>query len=154
MSGWVIFFIGWQRMAEWLEVGKGFGKLTNILIWKKSAAMGDLTGAFSPTYELALAYNRGAKLSGNGRPSAILECNIDAAESFAHPTQKPVKLFEMLVNAIPSQSVLDLFGGSGSTLIACEKTNRKCFMMEIDPHYCQVIIDRWEKFTGQKATKA
>lgn len=151
VSGWIIFFIGWQRMGEWLEVGKSFGDLTNILIWKKAAAMGDLKGAFSPTYEMALAYNRGSKLSGSKRPSAILECNIDSAETFKHPTQKPIKIFEMILDAIPSQSVLDLFGGSGSTLIACEKTNRKCFMMELDPHYCDVIVARWEKYTGQKA---
>jgi DNA modification methylase len=49
--------------------------------------------------------------------------------------------------------VLDLFGGSGSTLIACEQLNRTCYMMEIDPKYCDVIIDRWEQFTGQKAVK-
>ena len=47
--------------------------------------------------------------------------------------------------------VLDLFGGSGSTLLACEQTGRKCFMMELDPHYIDVIIKRWENFTGQKA---
>ena len=50
-----------------------------------------------------------------------------------------------------SNIVLDLFGGSGSTMIACEKTNRKCFMMELDPYYCDVIVARWEKYTGQKA---
>jgi hypothetical protein len=49
------------------------------------------------------------------------------------------------------KNIADLFGGSGSTLIACEKTNRKCFMMELDPHYCGVILDRWQKFTGKKA---
>jgi DNA modification methylase len=48
-------------------------------------------------------------------------------------------------------SRFDLFGGSGSTLIACEQLNRKCYMMELDPHYIDVIIARWEKFTGQKA---
>jgi DNA modification methylase len=48
---------------------------------------------------------------------------------------------------------LDLFGGSGSTLIACEKTNRICFMMELDEHYCDVIIKRWEDFTKLKAKK-
>jgi len=48
----------------------------------------------------------------------------------------------------------DLFGGAGSTLIACEKTGRQCRMMEIDPVYCQVIIDRWEQFTGKKAELA
>ena len=51
------------------------------------------------------------------------------------------------------QSVLDLFGGSGSTLIACEQLNRKCFTCELDPRYVDVIINRWEQFTGQKATK-
>ena len=49
--------------------------------------------------------------------------------------------------------VLDLFGGSGSTLIAAEQLGRKCYMMELDPHYCDVIIARWEKLTGQKAIK-
>ena len=72
-----------------------------------------------------------------------------------HPTMKPI---ELIVNACLNSTqsgdkVLDLFGGSGSTLIACEQTNRKCYMMELDPHYCQVIIDRWEKFTGKEAIK-
>ena len=47
--------------------------------------------------------------------------------------------------------VVDIFGGSGSTLIACEQLNRKCYMMELDPHYIDVIIQRWENFTGEKA---
>lgn len=151
VQSWVIFFCGWQRLKEWLEVGEQFGPLTNILVWRKSAAMGDLNGSFSPTYELALAYNRGGKLGGTGRPSAVIEQNIDDGNSFEHPTQKPVALFEKLLQHLPDGSVLDLFGGSGSTLIACEKTNRKCFMMELDPHYCDVIVARWEKYTGQKA---
>ena len=72
-----------------------------------------------------------------------------------HPTMKPVKLFGRLVrnSSRKGEIVLDTFGGSGSTLIACEQLNRKCFMMELDPHYCDVIIARWEKFTGQKAIK-
>ena len=68
-----------------------------------------------------------------------------------HPTMKPVRLAEIAIRNHIIKSVLDLFGGSGSTLIACEKTNRKCFMMELDPHYCGVILDRWQKFTGKKA---
>lgn len=69
-----------------------------------------------------------------------------------HATQKPVALAEWAFSLYDSpKTVLDLFGGSGSTLIACEKTNRKCFMMELDPHYCDVIIKRWEEYTGQKA---
>ena len=70
-----------------------------------------------------------------------------------HPTQKPVALIEWAFGFCEATNVFDPFLGSGSTLIACEKTNRKCYGMEIDPQYCQVIIDRWEKFTGQKAVK-
>ena len=70
-----------------------------------------------------------------------------------HPTQKPITLFVDILDqwAKDGKNIIDLYGGSGSTLIACEKTNRKCFMMELDPHYVDVIIARWEKFTGKKA---
>lgn len=69
-----------------------------------------------------------------------------------HPTQKPVALAEWAFDYFKEvKTVLDLFGGSGSTLIACEKTNRNCFMMEFEPHYCDVIVKRWEDFTGKKA---
>jgi 16S rRNA G966 N2-methylase RsmD len=78
----------------------------------------------------------------------------ERGEMRVHPTQKPVKLIEDIFELFKEESkknILDLFGGSGSTLIACEKTNRKCFMMELDPHYVDVIIARWEKFTSKKA---
>lgn len=72
-----------------------------------------------------------------------------------HPTMKPIAL---VVNAIMDATregdvVLDVFGGSGTSVIACEQTNRKCLMMELDPHYCDVIIARWEKLTGLNAIK-
>lgn len=72
-----------------------------------------------------------------------------------HPTVKPQELLCTLLKNSSQQgwNVLDLFGGSGSTLIACEQLKRKCFTMELDPHYCDVIIQRWENFTGQKAVK-
>ena len=70
-----------------------------------------------------------------------------------HPTQKPVALAEWSFDYFKEvKSVIDLFGGSGSTLIACEKTNRQCFMMEFDSHYCDVIVKRWQDFTGKEAT--
>ncbi len=70
-----------------------------------------------------------------------------------HPTMKPVELIAYLIknSSKRNEVVLDLFGGSGSTLIACEQLERKCYIMEYDPKYCDVIIDRWEKFTNQKA---
>lgn len=70
-----------------------------------------------------------------------------------HPTQKPIALAEWAFDYFKNvSSVLDLFGGSGSTLIACEKTNRSCFIMEFDCHYSDVIIKRWEEYTGKQAT--
>ena len=79
----------------------------------------------------------------------------ERGEKRTHPTQKPIELCIKFIGQFSKRdnSIIDLFGGSGSTLIACEKLNRKCRMMEIDPIYCQVILDRWEKFTSQKAVK-
>lgn len=75
--------------------------------------------------------------------------------SLEHPTMKPIELVARAItnSSNPSDVVLDLFGGSGSTLIASEQTDRQCMMMELEPKYCQVIIDRWEEFTGQTAVK-
>lgn len=72
-----------------------------------------------------------------------------------HPTMKPVKLLARLIrnSSNVGDIVLDLFGGSGSTMMACEQIGRKCYMNELDPHYCDVIIERWEQMTGKKATK-
>ncbi len=74
-------------------------------------------------------------------------------KSKLHPTMKPIELIgEALLNSSKEgDRVLDLFGGSGSTLIACEQLKRKCRMMELDPHYCDVIIKRWENLTGREA---
>jgi DNA modification methylase len=69
-----------------------------------------------------------------------------------HPTQKPTALAKWCFDNYGNpQTVLDLFGGSGSTLIACEETKKNCLMMELDPKYCDVIVKRWEDFTGKKA---
>lgn len=72
-----------------------------------------------------------------------------------HPTMKPVKLLARLIrnSSNVGDSVLDLFGGSGSTMMACEQIGRKCYMCEMDPHYCDVIIERWEQMTGKTAEK-
>ena len=74
-------------------------------------------------------------------------------EKRVHPTQKPVRMLGDILKDFTKENdnVLDVFGGSGSTLIACEKLNRKCFMMELDEHYCEVIIQRWEQLTGKQA---
>lgn len=87
--------------------------------------------------------------------TSIWEIDRDSLNKYEHPTQKPIALNKKAIinSSKEGEIVLDLFGGSGSTLIACEQTNRKCLMMEIDPFYCSVIIERWEKLTGKKAVK-
>lgn len=79
--------------------------------------------------------------------------NSADARNRVHPTQKPITLLADIMNqwGEPKDKVVDLYGGSGSTLMACEQNERDCFMMELDPHYIDVIIDRWEQYTGQKA---
>lgn len=77
----------------------------------------------------------------------------DPTGEYKHPTQKPVEIPARAIrnSCEPHGLVLDLFGGSGSTLIACEQLGRRCYMMEMEPKYCDVIIARWEKLTGRKA---
>lgn len=79
--------------------------------------------------------------------------NKEREETGGHATPKPLKICEraIVTSSREGDSVLDLFGGSGSTLVACEQLNRKCRMMELDPRYCDVIIKRWETLTGKKA---
>lgn len=91
------------------------------------------------------------ELRGDNRTSVIY-CD-KPHRSELHPTMKPVKLVgRFIVNSSQrGDAVADIFGGSGTTMIACEQLGRRCYMMEKDPHYVDVIIDRWEKFTGKKA---
>jgi DNA modification methylase len=76
-------------------------------------------------------------------------------QNMVHLTEKPVELAVRAIqySSLQGESVLDLFGGSGSTLIGCEQTGRKAYLMEIDPLYCDVIVQRWEQFTGKKAER-
>lgn len=88
------------------------------------------------------------------KQTTVLEFNKPSKNEL-HPTMKPIDLISYQIQNSSKQNdkVLDLFGGSGSTLIACEQLNRSCYMMELDPKYVDVIIDRWETFTDKKAIK-
>src|SRR5689334_15608831 len=86
--------------------------------------------------------------------TTVWEIGRNAQGSYTHSTQKPVALAEEAVlnnSNRPGALILDLFGGSGSTLIACEKTSRSARLMKLDPQYCDVIVRRWEDFTGKAA---
>ena len=96
----------------------------------------------------------------NGKVDEVIKNESDLWEikkdhNYVHPTQKPVALsVRAFGNHIKLLNVLDLFGGSGSTLIGAEQTGRKAFLMELDPKYCDVIVKRWQEFTGKKAIHA
>lgn len=94
--------------------------------------------------------------NGQHSPSTWRINKQQGAEKTGHPTQKPVAVPQHAIekSSRNNQIVLDLFGGSGSTLIACEKTGRDCRMMELDQKYCDVIIKRWQDFTGKEAIHA
>lgn len=81
--------------------------------------------------------------------------NSDPEETFGHGTQKPLECMQRPIenNSRPGEWIYDPFGGAGTTLVACERTGRKCATIEIDPVYCDMIIKRWQKFTGQKAVR-
>lgn len=129
-------------------------KLSQCLVWvKNSLVMGrnDYHWKHEP---ILYGWKEGASHSWMSDRKQTTVWNFDRpTKSTDHPTMKPINLIEypILNSSAVGSLVLDLFGGSGSTLIACEKTNRKCFMMELDEHYCDVILTRWEKYTGQTA---
>jgi DNA modification methylase len=124
------------------------------LIWSKGGSgMGDLNGQYALNYEMALFCTNGKPEFKRKRGMAVWQIGKDAASDYVHPTQKPVALAENAIEDFTStnEKVLDLFLGSGSTLIACEKTGRKCYGMELSPQYIEVIIRRWQEYTGKEA---
>jgi DNA modification methylase len=152
-NGWVFIWTTWKVLDKWLDNTKDLGFPSNMVIWfKGGGGIGDLKKTFITDYEMALVWHRGAELCGK-RIGSVWKIGKDGASDYVHPTQKPVELAleAMDKTTRPKAKVLDLFGGSGSTLIACEKTKRKCFMMELDPKYCDVIIKRWQNLTSEKA---
>ncbi len=152
-TGWVFVWSSWKVQTKWIEMFSGFGYPTNIVIWHKpGGGIGDLKKTFSSDYEVALVWHRGAELCGK-RIGSVWTINKDGASNYVHPTQKPVALGEEALDKTTRKGsvVMDLFGGSGSTLIACEKTFRIARMMELDPRYCDVIVKRWQEFTGKDA---
>lgn len=87
-------------------------------------------------------------------PATVIDCERPT-RSADHPTMKPVKLFSYLIknSSRPGEKILDTFAGSGTTLMACQQLGRVAYLCELDPHYCDVILQRWEEFTGGKAKK-
>lgn len=136
----------------YVELLPNYGKDGSWFVWDKRVDESK-DKMFGSGFELLWSENRHQRRILRGMWAGFMG---DAeANRRVHPTQKPTKILVEILNEYSKEGsiIVDLFGGSGSTLIACEQTNRKCYMMEIDPYYCQVIIDRWEKFTNKKAVK-
>ncbi len=152
-NGFIFICTTWKVLDKWIPLFKKYHDLTNMIIWNKGGGgIGDLKHTFSTDYEVILCANNGKEITGK-RIGSVWTIKKDSSSEYVHPTQKPIKLSEFAIRNTTERGdiVLDLFGGSGSTLIACEQMDRRCRMMEYDPAYCDVIVDRWEKFTGNKA---
>ena len=144
-----------------LAFEKTFGELfkkSSTLIWvKQSAGMGwqDYRAQHEP---ILYGWKEGGSgkhfYCGDRSKTTVWQIGRDAQASYVHPTQKPVALPEEAIkNSSKGNDVIsDFFGGSGSTMIACEKSGRQARLMELDPKYCDVIIKRWQDFTGKTAT--
>lgn len=131
------------------------GKWSTFIIWAKhtfTLGRADYQRQYEP---ILYGWPEGASRHWCGDRDQGDVWNIKKpARNDLHPTMKPVELMERSIrnSSRPGDIVLDCFGGSGSTLIAAEKSGRRCFAMELDPKYCDVIVRRWQDFTGQKAT--
>ena len=135
-------FCNWQSYPDFL---KAYGKPKQVIVWNKKWV--GLGKGYRNQYEMCLFY---------GTLNITTETNlwdIKRDSNYKHPTQKPVALSVRAINNSLSQNRIcyDPFLGSGSTLIGCEKTKRICYGFELEPKYCDVIIKRWENFTGKKA---
>ena len=124
--------------------------IKNCIVWDKKS-IGLSHGHYRPQHEFI--FYCGEEWYGDKAQSDVWHMSRGSTSKYVHPTQKPV---ELICKAIKNSSkkgdvIIDCFGGSGSTLIACEKLNRKARVMELDPKYCDVIVKRWENFTGLKA---
>lgn len=137
--------IFWGANYYCQSIPNGYG----WLVWDKEREGNTFSGA-----ELAFV-NKGVRLDVFRHMWHGMVKASEHGQKRVHPTQKPIALAEWCFDNYGNpKTILDLFGGSGSTLIACEKTNRKCYMMEIDNHYCDVIIKRCQDYTGKKAIHA
>lgn len=142
----------WRTYSEFKDavVEAGF-EVKACIVWdKKSIGLGN--SHYRPQHEFI--FYSGGQWYGDKSQSDVWYMSRGATGEYVHPTQKPVELIERALDNSSKKGdvVIDVFGGSGSTLIACEKTKRQARLMELDPKYCDVIVKRWQDFTGKQST--
>ncbi len=139
-------FFGGNYFTDFLPASRGWA------CWDKIDGLEGTTKNFSDCELIWTSFNCPARIFRH-RWQGLLK-GSEHNEKRIHPTQKPVKLLvDIMDNYRAGKVILEPFAGSGSTLLACEKTDRSCYAVEYEPLYCQVIIDRWEKLTGKKAER-
>lgn len=147
--------LDWRRNHELVMYLDKFFKRSNMIVWDKMVH--GLGSDYKYTHELINVCKKGpVKLytnHGEQDYQDIWHIQRKIGRDEDHATKKPIEIIERALShaSLPSDIVLDLFLGSGSTLIACEKVNRACYGMELDPKYCDIILQRWENATGGKA---
>jgi len=133
---------------------KKYGEIHSVIIWNKNNSTFNMNIHYKAKHEPCLYWkpkNKTLKWIGNNKEETVWNVDRESSNKL-HPTQKPIQLALRAIGNHKANIVADLFLGSGSTLIAAEKLKRKCYGMELDEKYCDVIIERWEQFTGLKAT--
>lgn len=147
-----LVWIQWRTFSQ-LEKAFSKYKLRTVVVWDKKNA-GLSGGGFAEQYEMLCVFIKG-KATQNEYSGNVWSVSREHStrELMEHPHKKPIEVLAKAINLTsqPNDLVLDLFGGSGSTLIAAEQTNRTAYVMELDPKYCDVIVKRWEALTGKKA---
>ena len=154
-----VWYASGKSIETYASLAKLPLKLRAVIQWYKiKSGLGAFMSQYIPNCEPCMyLHKEGCSPSWYGptNEKTVWELKKESTNSY-HPTQKPVELPERAITNSTKQgdSVLDLFGGSGSTLIACEKIGRLARVMELDPKYCDVIVKRWEDFTGKQAILA
>ena len=154
-----VWYASGKSIETYASLAKLPLKLRAVIQWYKvKSGLGAFMSQYIPNCEPCMyLHKEGCSPSWYGptNEKTVWELKKESTNNY-HPTQKPVELPERAITNSTKQgdSVLDLFGGSGSTLIACEKIGRLARVMELDPKYCDVIVKRWEDFTGKQAILA
>jgi DNA modification methylase len=146
-------FCNKELLPDYLMWARDSGYSFNVLIWKKPNAI-PIGDSHRPDIEYLILFRKNAIWNNGLKEVNYSRCLEFGREKGLHPTMKPVDLIEneVKISSNTGSAVVDFFNGSGSTMIACEKSNRRYFGIELEGKYCDVTVKRWEQYTGKKAT--
>ena len=145
-------FFKWSHYTEVEKLFSGFGKPSSCCVWDRDEIAAAVF-SFNPSHEFCFFWGSLSVKHNKSNLRNVWRCKKEKGSKKIHPTVKPVQIISdaIDVSCVRRGIVVDFFGGSGSTLIACETIGRRARLMELDPKYCDVIIKRWQDFTGQEA---